>query len=315
MAKDKILSGRKAVDAYRQAHTQLHSQPWHRGIPEEHTPLLEKMLADLKEQGFNSLEEYFQAARKSGIGIISPDFSLADVPLRFLVQDSGGLFVGAVTECRRADLIPDTVLLSYLPTPRFGVPSKMSREEIEEQLDLEFCQANNIPVITYVHDERLSAVMYLEAFSPQFDVITKRALMSLDYGRVLCLSVLERLGVNAEIGQANNIMVGGRKITSVSLYESEGVARLGGIFNLSLQTSLLDLAFHPPESKLHGLAKISEWMTSVEQEINREVPMEEFTASFVAAFEELFHLRLEQTMPTSEELAKLELFRKTRRVV
>ncbi len=60
----KILEGRKAVDAYREAHRQLHSKPWHRGIPEEHTPLLNKLLAELKKQGVNSLAEFFDASEE-----------------------------------------------------------------------------------------------------------------------------------------------------------------------------------------------------------------------------------------------------------
>ena len=62
MNKGKILAGRKAVDAYRTAHAQLHSKPWHRGIPEAHTPLLNIMLASLKEQGFHSPQEFFDAS-------------------------------------------------------------------------------------------------------------------------------------------------------------------------------------------------------------------------------------------------------------
>ena len=49
-SKDNILAGRNAVDAYREAHAKLHDKPWHRGIPEEHTPLLDNLLADLKGQ-------------------------------------------------------------------------------------------------------------------------------------------------------------------------------------------------------------------------------------------------------------------------
>ncbi len=56
-----ILLGRKAVDSYRTAHTQLHQKPYYRGIHDDHTPLLNTMLADLKEQGFNSLQEFFDA--------------------------------------------------------------------------------------------------------------------------------------------------------------------------------------------------------------------------------------------------------------
>ena len=59
--KYKILAGRKAVDTYRAAHALLHSTKWHKGVPEAHTPLLNTMLAELKKQGFNSLDEFYKA--------------------------------------------------------------------------------------------------------------------------------------------------------------------------------------------------------------------------------------------------------------
>ncbi len=65
--KVKVEKGRMAVDAYRTAHIQLYSGGWHKGIPEVHTPLLEKMLADLKKQGFNSLDEFFTASEELNV--------------------------------------------------------------------------------------------------------------------------------------------------------------------------------------------------------------------------------------------------------
>lgn len=59
MPDNKVLKGRAAVDVYRAAHAQLYVGSWHQGISEAHTPLLEKLLADLKMQGFNSLDEFF----------------------------------------------------------------------------------------------------------------------------------------------------------------------------------------------------------------------------------------------------------------
>lgn len=60
--KQKILAGRKTVEAYRQAHRQLYLQPWHKGIPEEHTPLLNIMLGAFKGLGFNTIQEFFDAS-------------------------------------------------------------------------------------------------------------------------------------------------------------------------------------------------------------------------------------------------------------
>ena len=62
--KQKILAGRKAVEAYRTAHAALYKRPRHRGIPEEHTPLIDKILGALKKQGFNSIEEFFDASNE-----------------------------------------------------------------------------------------------------------------------------------------------------------------------------------------------------------------------------------------------------------
>lgn len=58
--KEKILVGRKAVDAYRTAHTALYSKPWHRSIPEEHTSLLKILVQKLERQGFTSAGTDFE---------------------------------------------------------------------------------------------------------------------------------------------------------------------------------------------------------------------------------------------------------------
>jgi len=60
--KQRIRKGREAVDAYRTAHVALHKKPWHRGVPEEHTPLLNIMLKALQELGFNNPWELFRAS-------------------------------------------------------------------------------------------------------------------------------------------------------------------------------------------------------------------------------------------------------------
>ena len=63
-SKENILAGRTAVDAYRVDHAKLYDKPWHRGIPQEHTPLLNDLSAKLKGQGFTSLDEFFAASEE-----------------------------------------------------------------------------------------------------------------------------------------------------------------------------------------------------------------------------------------------------------
>jgi len=72
----KILEGRKAVGAYREAHIQLYSKSWHGGIPEEHAPLLNELLAELGKQGFNSLQRFWDTSEELNIqelGFISKE--------------------------------------------------------------------------------------------------------------------------------------------------------------------------------------------------------------------------------------------------
>ena len=58
--KQKVLAGRNRVEAYRTAHAKLYSKPWHKGIPEEHTPLLKAMVNALEGLGFTSTETDFE---------------------------------------------------------------------------------------------------------------------------------------------------------------------------------------------------------------------------------------------------------------
>lgn len=58
---ERVLAGRKAIDEYHVAHAELHSEHPEGGVSEEHTPLLEKMLSALKEQGFESQDAFRDA--------------------------------------------------------------------------------------------------------------------------------------------------------------------------------------------------------------------------------------------------------------
>ena len=86
----KVLEGRKAVDVYREDHYQLHSKPWHRGIPKEHTPLLNKLLAELEKQGFNSLQEFWEVSEELNIKELGFN-SRADFVARATKSDSEAL--------------------------------------------------------------------------------------------------------------------------------------------------------------------------------------------------------------------------------
>lgn len=77
--KQKILAGRKAVDAYRTAHTKLHSKPWHKGIPEEHTPLPKALVNALEGLGFTSAEIDFEPKKTEILAKFWADSDLLNI--------------------------------------------------------------------------------------------------------------------------------------------------------------------------------------------------------------------------------------------
>jgi hypothetical protein len=60
----KIKNARRAVDAYREAHRQLHEKGWYKGISEDHTPLLTKLVDDLEKAGFTSDKTDFETKKE-----------------------------------------------------------------------------------------------------------------------------------------------------------------------------------------------------------------------------------------------------------
>lgn len=65
--KENVLAGRSFVDEYRGEHTKLYDKGWHKGIPQEHTPLLYSLLNKLNAKQFNSLQEFFAASDELNI--------------------------------------------------------------------------------------------------------------------------------------------------------------------------------------------------------------------------------------------------------
>ena len=101
--KEKILAGRKAVDAYRTAHAKLYEKGWHKGIPEEHTPLLAAMVDALDSLGFTSTKTDPELRRAE----ILTNFSIAS---EYLSIKETGILEGTIRHNRK-----DLSLLGLTP--------------------------------------------------------------------------------------------------------------------------------------------------------------------------------------------------------
>lgn len=63
-----VAAGRIAVEQYWTDHEALYNGGWYPGISEDHTPLLNTLLAALAAQGFNTLAEFWVASNAVGDG-------------------------------------------------------------------------------------------------------------------------------------------------------------------------------------------------------------------------------------------------------
>lgn len=77
--KQKVLKGRKAVEAYRQAHAALHKRPYYRGIHAGHTPLLEVQVAKLEQIGWQSSHTDFESRKTEVLEKFFSDSMLLNV--------------------------------------------------------------------------------------------------------------------------------------------------------------------------------------------------------------------------------------------
>jgi len=98
----KVLAGRNAVEAYRVAHLQLHSKPWHKEVSDEHTSLLEKMIGDLEKEEFISTQTEFELKKNEILTKFWKDSDLENIKeLGFeSIQD----FENRATETDREEL-------------------------------------------------------------------------------------------------------------------------------------------------------------------------------------------------------------------
>ena len=77
--KNKVFQGREAVDAYRTAHTVLHSHGWYKGISEDHTPLLKKLIDELEKIGITSAELEFEPKKTEILAKLWVDSDLLNI--------------------------------------------------------------------------------------------------------------------------------------------------------------------------------------------------------------------------------------------
>ena len=91
---DRLLICRYAIEAYREAHKNLHAKPWHSTIPDEHTPIFAQLKDTLAQQGFDSVDAIFVFNKQMCLRELTRCYQLVGV-----CDSCEGRPVGCVRSC------------------------------------------------------------------------------------------------------------------------------------------------------------------------------------------------------------------------
>lgn len=301
MDKEKILQGRGVIQEYQMSHRELHAKPWTRDVPEQHTPLINKMKEQLQRLGFSTLEDFSQADKElQGIEYNEylPSLSLTpSKPLRLLDASSFSLPIWCALQeilpkLRLEDKIPDTLLFRYLQGGHYtAVIGGNSNEAIAfkarcEQLGIEYCR--NIPSVRGViyRDDVLSVLITKDRFLSLDD--TWDALLSVVVKTLKAVGVVEDISVSG-----NGVEVLGKKVVMGIKRSYRDVYRVSTTTYQDFDYTLGAQVFDQPD--------IRDRVTTLKEVLGGEVPMEEFKTTFTQASLQTFSSPITEEQLTSDE--------------
>ena len=297
LSNQNIIKGRGAVDAYRAAHAQLHSAKWHKGLPEEHTPLLNTMLSELKKQGFNSIDEFFKIEHQFVLtqGVLN----LAGKEIRLIDMSAESYFdFLALIEAERnlmvSKQIPNT--LTMFNPERYWITTGYNLEDSNEYVDLIKAKGLDVKLIINAPGKGTAII---GRGSVACVLTLKAGLQELTdaYAQRFFTEILRGLGITGTSLDGNDILVGGKKIIGMSNLNSETVSALRAIIALDFP---YDLA-HIIKSRADKIPAKDRVITA-RSILGKEVTTADLKRAFQIAVTTVFNTTLVIQTPSELEL-------------
>ena len=292
-SRNMILQGRVAVDGYREAHKQLHSGGWYKGISEDHTPLLGVMLESLRRVGFNSLEEYFAAEKPYTDEFLRMDFEAQAIQreVRFIdLSQSSYVYNMAAQESiealRTKGISPDTLLVSHSaieakPCIQIDRGSDTTKELYESEI-----YKAQMPVVRMLCSGWKP--VFVSPLAPQPSLISRGIhdeTTGLALWKEIMRQVWEHFGIVASC-EGNDVLVDNKKVTGLWIGESIAQA----VCSLDMDFTLADKVIPALAGASHDAQLSSERMTTAKIEAGRDIDFAEFFTVFKSVLETVLHL-------------------------
>jgi len=188
-------------------------------------------------------------------------------------------------------LVPSTVILCNPAAPYACLGF---HQEIENEIDIEFCQRNNLPII---RRSQGGGATYLDGDQQFYQIIADEQSLVVPYAvdaffeKFLQPTVYtyNGLGVPAEYKPINDVVVSGRKISGNGAGKMGKSAILVGNVILDLDYDSMTRVLKVPDEKFRDkLAKsIREWVTSLKRELGYIPPKSQIKKLFVEGYEKI----------------------------
>jgi lipoate-protein ligase A len=215
--------------------------------------------------------------------------------LRVVVQLEGGPAVWnmavdeALLKLRSEGRIPDTLRLYTFNPPAVTI-GRFQR--VESSVDLEAARRLGVDVVRRItgggsvyHDPQgevtYSIVVGFDTMPKLRDVV--------ESFRTLCTAVAEALrsmGVPAEYKPVNDVVIGGRKVSGNAQARTATAVLQHGTILYRVDRETMERLLRAPREKLtsHGVVRVSERVTSVEEALGRRVSPAEIAVALVDSF-------------------------------
>ena len=213
-------------------------------------------------------------------------------------------FYEAVAEAVHRGDSPNTLILLQPDSPYACLGY---HQDLEKELDLEFCEGAGLPII---RRSQGGGATYLDRDQVFYQIVSKGSEAvprSIDamFERLLSVTVetYRRLSVPAEFKPLNDVVVEGRKISGNGAGMHESAAILVGNVILDLNYDLMARVLRVPDEKFRDkmASSMREWVSTLTRELGEAPPVEKVHYTYAAAFEELLGVELHRDEPTEEE--------------
>jgi len=188
-------------------------------------------------------------------------------------------------------------------------------QELEKEVDLDFCHKNHLPTI---RRSQGGGAVYLDGHQQFYQIIAKRDDPSIPadiekfFEKFLkpTIHACKSLGLPAEYKPINDVVVYNRKISGNGAGELEGSAVLVGNIILDLDYDSMNRVLRVPSEKFRDkLAKsMNEWVTSLKRELGNIPPSEEIRRSLLEGYETIgIRLRTGRLSEAEEQIFRNEI--------